>query len=112
MEKPSERYHTMLLGTSWHVAEGFSGACRGRGLHGDTGVHGMRAWGVVTRGLDAPLRAGIPLTTDITFNHTTGHMAYSGLPLKASAGGGEWRSLNAIVPCIAACMCRSCVKCH
>eukprot|EP00198_Chlamydomonas_reinhardtii_P011283 XP_001700620.1 predicted protein [Chlamydomonas reinhardtii] len=28
------------------------------------------------------LHTGIPLTTDVAFNHTTGHMAYSGGPLK------------------------------
>ena len=34
------------------------------------------------------LHTGIPLTTDVAFNHTTGHMAYSGGPLKVRAGWG------------------------
>ncbi|GFR50127.1 hypothetical protein Agub_g12278, partial [Astrephomene gubernaculifera] len=35
------------------------------------------------------LHTGIPLTTDVTFNRTTGHMAYSGLPLKTAKAVGD-----------------------
>ncbi|GIL86420.1 hypothetical protein Vretimale_11650 [Volvox reticuliferus] len=35
------------------------------------------------------LHTGIPLTTDVTFNHTAGLMAYSGMPLKIAKAVGD-----------------------
>lgn len=35
------------------------------------------------------MHTGIPLKTDVTFNRTTGHMAYSGMPLKIAKAVGD-----------------------